>query len=223
MKATYTHARTVALAAGVAILAAIPARAADVVFQEPPAPAAPMVMAPVNTWSGPYAGVMLNYGFSSEVEGTFNGAPASIDTKGFGGSAFGGWNWQNGALVYGLEADIGAYNSRGDNGTFEARNTVDGSLRGRLGYAITDNVLVYGTAGGAAARQRISDATSSDTDVVLGYTAGVGVDARLTDQVFGRLEYRHTRYDDGAYSLDSGTGAFDNTENRVGVGLGIKF
>jgi outer membrane immunogenic protein len=223
MKATYTHARTVALAAGVAILAAIPARAADVVFQEPPAPAAPMVMAPVNTWSGPYAGVMLNYGFSSEVEGQIGGTASSIDTDGFGGSAFGGWNWQNGALVYGLEADIGAYNSRGDNGTVETRNTVDGSLRGRLGYAITDNVLVYGTAGGAAARQRVETAGGRDTDVVLGYTAGVGVDARLTDQVFGRLEYRHTRYNDGSFDLGGVGATYENTENRVGVGLGIKF
>ncbi len=220
MKATHT----LALAAGVAILAAIPARAADVVFQEPPAPAAPMVVAPVNTWSGPYAGVSLNYGFSSEVEGEINGTPVSIDTDGFGGSAFGGWNWQNGSMVYGIEGDIGVYNSRGDNAGVETRNTVDGSLRGRIGVAVTDNVLVYGTAGGAAARQRIEAGGASDTDIVLGYTAGVGVDAKLTDQVFGRVEYRHTRYDDGAYSLPGvGTGSFDNTENRVGVGLGIKF
>lgn len=220
MKATHT----LALAAGVAILAALPARAADVVFQEPPAPAAPMVMAPVNTWSGPYAGVTLNYGFSSEVEGSFTGGPnTSIDTDGFGGSAFGGWNWQNGAFVYGLEADIGAYGARGENAGIEARNTVDGSVRGRVGVAVTDDVLVYGTAGGAAARQRISTAAGRDTDVVLGYTAGVGVDARLTDQVFGRLEYRHTRYQDGDYSIGGVDGSFDNTENRVSVGLGIKF
>lgn len=221
MKATHT----LALAAGVAILAALPARAADVVFQEPPAPAAPMAMAPVNTWSGPYAGVSLNYGFSSEVEGgTIALGGESVDTDGFGGSAFGGWNWQNGAFVYGLEADIGAYGARGDNGTVEARTTVDGSVRGRVGVAVTNDVLVYGTAGGAAARQRISTPAGRDTDVVLGYTAGVGVDARLTDQVFGRLEYRHTRYEDGDFEFGGvDAGSFDNTENRVSVGLGIKF
>jgi outer membrane immunogenic protein len=221
MKATHT----LALAAGVAILAALPARAADVVFQEPPAPAAPMALAPVNTWSGPYAGVTLNYGFRSEVEGgTTLAGPQSIDTDGFGGSAFGGWNWQNGAFVYGLEADIGAYGARGDNGTFEARTTVDGSVRGRVGVAVTNDVLVYGTAGGAAARQRISGPDGRDTDVVLGYTAGVGVDARLTDQVFGRLEYRHTRYESGDFDFGGvDAGSFDNTENRVSVGLGIKF
>ncbi len=220
MKATHT----LALAAGVAILAALPARAADVVFQEPPAPAAPMAMAPVNTWSGPYAGVTLNYGFRSEVEGNINGIPASVDTDGFGGSAFGGWNWQNGAFVYGLEADIGAYGARGSNGDLSARTTVDGSVRGRVGVAVTDDVLVYGTAGGAAARQRVEVAGNRDTDVVLGYTAGVGVDARLTDQVFGRVEYRHTRYESGDFDLPGvGTGSFDNTENRVSVGLGVKF
>lgn len=220
MKATHT----LALAAGVAILAALPARAADVVFQEPPAPAAPMAVAPVNTWSGPYAGVSLNYGFSSEVEGVVDDTATSIDTDGFGGSAFGGWNWQNGAFVYGLEADIGAYGARGDNGAVEARTTVDGSVRGRVGVAVTDDVLVYGTAGGAAARQRVEFAGARDTDVVLGYTAGVGVDARLTDQVFGRLEYRHTRYEDGEFDLPGvGADSLDNTENRVSVGLGIKF
>ena len=41
---------------GFAAFAAMPAFAADVVYEEPPAPAAPMVTAPVSSWAGPYAG-----------------------------------------------------------------------------------------------------------------------------------------------------------------------
>lgn len=218
--------RPAALALGVAIISA-PAFAADVVYQEPPAPAAPMEIAPVNTWSGPYAGVSAGYGF----EGETNLPGVGIDTDGWMGGAFGGYQVQNGSLVYGAEADINY--SRLD-GTVEAgtdsitsRTTVDGSVRGRLGVTVTEDILLYGTAGLAAERQRItvSDGIDSerDTNVALGYTVGAGVDARLTDQVFARAEYRYTDYGSETYDFTGGSVDADSKNHRVTVGLGVKF
>ena len=68
MKNYLKFSRPVAVAFGLfALLGAIPAYAADVVMEEPPAPAAPMEEPPLNTWSGPYAGVTVGYGFSGKT------------------------------------------------------------------------------------------------------------------------------------------------------------
>ena len=78
----------------------------------------------------------------------------------------------------------------------------------------------------AAERQRITDRrpATRDTNVMLGYTVGAGVDAKLTDQVFGRLEYRYTDYGSKDFDLPGvGTPSIDSSNHRVSVGLGIKF
>ena len=48
----------------------------------------------------------------------------------------------------------------------------------------------------AAPRQslKISDPAGSDRKTMLGWTAGGGVDVKLTEQVFGRVEYRYTDF-----------------------------
>jgi outer membrane immunogenic protein len=142
------------------------------------------------------------------------------------GGAFGGFNMQNGSFVYGAEADINYSRVDGEATTFDSRSTVDGSLRARAGVTVTEDILLYGTAGVAAERQRITDVATGDrdTNVALGYTVGAGVDAKLTDQVFGRLEYRYTDYGGKDYALPAPNGAeFDSSNHRVSVGLGVKF
>ncbi len=224
--------RPAALALGAVVLASAPALAADVVYQEPPAPSAPMEFAPVNTWSGPYAGVSLGYGFSGETRDRTTGI--TTDNDGWMGGAFGGFQQQNGSFVYGAEVDV---NYSGVDGTVAdefgnyatSRTTVDGSLRGRAGVTVTEDILLYGTAGLAAERQRVSVGDSAgeiarDTNVALGYTVGAGVDARLTDQVFGRLEYRYTDYGSETFDFPGvGSTEIDSNNHRVTVGLGVKF
>jgi outer membrane immunogenic protein len=226
MRASFNFARPVAVALGLtALTGVVTAHSADVVEEIPVAPAAPVEIAPVNTWSGPYAGVTLGYGFgeTSVEEDALPGV--DIDTDGFTAHGFAGWNGQTGRVVYGVEGDVGYNGVEGDDAGFESESGVDGSLRARLGYAVTDNVLVYGTGGGAAGRLEVSDATGSDTNTMLGYTVGAGVDAKITEQMFVRGEYRYTDY--GSESFDTGAVGgsrdVDASENRIGVGLGIKF
>ena len=204
---------------GIAAMLAAPALAADVVYEEPPAPA-PVEIAPLaSQWSGPYAGVQLGYGFSGRVSEPGN----TVNTNGWMGGVFGGYQMQNGMFVYGVEGDVNYSGVDGENGGVEARSRVDGSIRARAGVAVTNDILVYGTAGGAAERLRLTSGGVDDTNVALGYTVGAGVDAKLTDQVFGRVEYRYTDYGNETFNFGGADREFDSSNNRVNVGLGIRF
>jgi outer membrane immunogenic protein len=219
MQAKFRLSRPAAALFVVGLLGAAPAYAADVVQQEPP-PGAPVEVPPVASWAGPYAGVSLGYGFS----GTVTPVTGDIDTDGFVGGIFGGYNFQDGMFVYGVEGDVNYSHFTGSNAAATSASTgFDGSLRGRLGVAVTDDVLLYGTAGGALEHLKVSDPTGSDSNTMGGWTAGGGVDVKLTEQVFGRVEYRYT--DLGSADFNTGTGpqSIDNSQSRVTFGIGMKF
>lgn len=221
MTAILKHARPLAAAFGLVALAAMPAFAADVVMEEPPAPAAPMEVAPVASWAGPYAGVTAGYGFSGTANDKTDGN--KIDTKGFLGGAFVGYNYQMDNIVIGAEGDIGYSGVKGSNVGTEVKSGVEGSLRARLGYAVTPDILLYGTAGGAGQRVKVSDATGSDTNTALGWTAGVGTDVKLTESVFGRVEYRYTDLGTDSYNLGGTNHDVSLKDHRVQFGVGMKF
>ncbi|CDX56265.1 25 kDa outer-membrane immunogenic protein [Mesorhizobium plurifarium] len=191
--------------------------AADVVSEEPPAPA-PVAELPVASWAGPYAGINLGYGFGGHVK-----APGvDAKTKGFIGGVFGGYNWQQENFVYGAEADLGYNGTKGSDNGLSAKTGIEGSLRARLGYAVTPEILLYGTGGLAAKDQKIDDSTFGvhDNKGMLGWTAGAGTDIKITDNVFGRVEYRYTDY--GSKNFGD-TGKVKSSDNRVTFGVGMKF
>jgi outer membrane immunogenic protein len=209
------------LAAAIGLFAfagAMPAYAADAItMEEPPAPA-PIAELPVASWAGPYAGLSLGYGFSGHTK-----APGTdVDTDGFVGGAFGGYNWQSDNFVYGAEADLGYNGVKGSDNGIETKGGVEGSLRARLGYSVSPDILLYGTAGGAAKSLKVEDNATgaSDRNAMLGWTAGVGTDIKLTDNVFGRVEYRYTDF--GHEDFDN-VGRVKSNENRVTFGVGMKF
>lgn len=192
--------------------------AADVVSEEPPAPA-PVAELPVASWAGPYAGISAGYGFSGHAK-VHDGGP-DIKTKGFVGGVFGGYQWQQENFVYGAEADLGYNGVKGDSGGVNSKGGFEGSLRARLGYAVTPEILLYGTGGGALKNQKISVPGDSDSNTMFGWTAGVGTDIKITDNVFGRVEYRYTDF--GSKSFDSVGTKVKESDNRVTFGVGMKF
>ena len=191
--------------------------AADVVSEEPPAPA-PVAELPVASWAGPYAGISLGYGFSGHADARDIGT--NVKTKGFIGGVFGGYQWQQENFVYGAEADLGYNGVKGDDAGVNAKGGLEGSLRARLGYAVTPEILLYGTGGLAAKNQKIETAGTSDSNAMLGWTAGVGSDIKITDNVFGRVEYRYTDYGDKDFD---NVGNVKSKDNRVLFGVGMKF
>lgn len=208
--------RPVAVALGlVALMGTMPVYAADVVMEEPPAPGAPMMEPPVATWTGLYAGAAVGYGFAGRTEAPGN----TVNTDGFLVNGFVGYNYQVGNIVAGAEGDIGYSWEDGTNAGVTSDSGVEGSLRARLGYVISPTVLLYATAGGAAKDLEVSSGGVSDSNTMIGWTAGAGADVMVTDNVFGRVEYRYT---------DFGSDTFNGVEvsdkdHRVMLGMGMKF
>lgn len=218
MQANLKFARPLAVALGLFALSGT-AFAADVVSEEPPAPA-PVAELPVASWAGPYVGLNVGYGFSGRTKEKDFGV--ETDTKGFVGSVFGGYQWQQENFVYGAEAELGYNGVKGDDNGINSKAGFEGSLRARLGYAVTPEILLYGTGGLAGRSLKVEDTVlgASDTATMVGWTAGLGTDIKLTDNVFGRVEYRYTDF--GSKSFD-GIGKVKATDNRVTFGVGMKF
>jgi len=219
MQANLKFARPLAVALGLFALGGT-AFAADVVQEEPPAPA-PVAQLPVASWAGPYAGISVGYGFSGHAN--LQDYNNNIGTKGFVGGVFGGYNWQQENFVYGVEGDLGYNGNSGTDNDFKSKSGFEGSLRARLGYAVSPDILLYGTAGGAGESLKVTDqlADVSQSKGMLGWTAGVGTDIKLTDNVFGRVEHRYTDF--GSKDFGSTIGKVKSSDNRVTFGVGMKF
>ena len=184
--------------ASLLVMAAGAAAAADLSKYTPP-PAAAYTPAPAWSWTGPYAGLVGGYAWA-------NGAD-NLASSGWVGGGFVGYNLQtNQNLVVGLEGDVTA--------TSKSGNGWNGTFRGRVGYA-WDRFMIYGTGGLAVGA--LSDTTTVQSTTKVGWTAGVGLEAAITDHVTGRVEYRHT--DLGAFP----SGSSNYTSNDVLVGVGFKF
>ncbi len=221
MHANLKFARPAAAAIGLlALVGTIPAYAADVVQEEPPAPA-PVAELPVASWAGPYAGINLGYGFSGRTK--IRDFDTTVTTDGFIGGAFVGYNWQQENFVYGVEGDLGYNGNSGTDNDFKSKSGFEGSLRARLGYAVSPDILLYGTAGGAGESLKVTDqlADVSQSKGMFGWTAGAGADIKFTDNVFGRVEYRYTDY--GSKNFDTIGSRIKDSDNRVTFGVGMKF
>ncbi len=199
------------------ILLPYTAIAADVVDEIPSAPEAPMQQSVAPSgWAGAYAGASVGYG-----SGKNRNAAASFNTKGFNGGAFGGYNLQSGQIVYGGEADLGYSAAKGSTAVASGKEGVNGALRARLGYDL-DPVLLYAAGGVATTKGRLTVGALSDTQTHVGWTVGVGADAKITDNMFGRVEFRHNDFGTQNYNIGAGTKA-KLTDNEVRLGVGVKF
>lgn len=101
----------------------------------------------------------------SVVNGTAVSASGSgrLSSSGFTGGVQGGYNWQRGAIVFGTEADFGAFDlnrSRTVSGSFPflflgnaytLSESVSAdwlaTVRGRIGFAVMPHLLLYATGG----------------------------------------------------------------------------
>jgi outer membrane immunogenic protein len=205
----------VALAAGAGA-----ASAADIVQDRyTPPPEVSYEPAPAFTWGGFYAGGLAGYGWGKAD--TDNG---NFDADGFFGGLFAGYNVLLGnSIVAGIEADgtYGHQDGSGGSPNISVENNWNGTVRGRLGYAI-DRILVYGTGGLAVGEVDVSDASTSDSNTAIGWTAGGGVEAAITDKLIGRVEYRYTDFGSDSYALGTPT-KVDLSSQDVLLGVGLKF
>ena len=191
-------------------------------------------------WSGAYIGVHGGGAFAEDRTTKLNGAL---------GGAHVGYNWQHGAVVFGVEADVGygglshkwsrhgQYFDGVDTVTVDGNSSVNqewnGSARGRLGYNLGP-ALLYLTAGLATSQiklaadltERVAGATVytanfAKTFSFSGVVYGAGVDYRLTDTWIGRGEVLRTHYSQANDNIDAFTG-FDITTIRAGLSYQFK-
>ena len=186
-----------ALAVVTAVAFAGSAHAADLVLD--PGLTAPVPMA--QDWTGFYAGVFGGYG-SGSVSYVSGGVTNSVPIGGFLGGGAAGYNQQWDHFVLGAEGDIAWSNLTGSKAlgagvTLHSNNGWQGTLRGRAGVVFDPvPVLFFATAGLAA-----GGLTTSATGIAgatpysatqIGWTAGVGVEGKVTDQLSLKLEYAYT-------------------------------
>jgi high affinity Mn2+ porin len=213
--------------------------AADLDAPRPVAPSPAFV-----DWSGPYLGIEgsagNSYGAYNFRETTVGDRPVRAFKTGDAtgrsdlgrdattavGGLFGGYNWQTGPWLYGIEADVAGANLKrpvllptpgfvGDGdpglGLIRAKTDVYGTLRGRFGYAF-ERSLVYASFGLAGANARILASypdpatglvTAARRDLSsLGFTLGAGVQFAVTESLALGIDYRYLDLgDNGRFNL----------------------
>lgn len=222
MSAILKFSRPTATAIGlIALMGMSAANAADVIDETPVAPEA-METAPIASWMGPYVGVQGGYGFAGRAKDTTFGN--SMNTDGFVGGGFAGYNYDTGTgIVAGIEGDLGYSGVKGSNAGTEVKSGLDGSIRARLGYTVTPTILLYGTAGGAGRNVSVTEGGVKDSNTALGWTAGVGADVKITQNIFGRAEYRYSDYGSDVYNTGGGARSVDSSDNKILFGVGVNF
>jgi outer membrane immunogenic protein len=169
--------------------------------------------APVTTWTGSYLGVAGGGVWGSAVvhsDVTGLDQTPRFDVKGGLVGYTSGFNLQNGAYVYGYESDTSYTWKSGNafefppNGAFqnEIRERWLSTFRGRVGYSY-DNWLLYATGGAALAIVQNDQAGPpgliSEKHAHWGWTAGAGVEMRLTKELTAKVEYLYVGLQDKSY------------------------
>jgi outer membrane immunogenic protein len=212
------------------VLAAPAAFAADLPMYEPaPAYAAP---APASSpWTGGYVGAQAGYSWGHAHNKS--GAPKT-HPDGPTVGAYAGYNVQfdNSPVVVGVDTDINydtadaKRNFAGGTARIKNEQTWSGATRGKIGYAM-DRVMVYGAGGVAYAGEKVSarvgPASGSDSKTAVGWTAGGGVEALVSENLTARVDYRYNDYGTEKFKVGGGTVKSDLTENRVTAGVAYKF
>src|SRR3954462_9299250 len=133
------------------------------------------------SWAGPYLGGNIGYAWGS-VDNAF------AKPSGFVGGLQGGYNWQNGPWVFGLEADIQASSADDTFAPWKFSNPWFGTVRGRGGYAF-NNIMFFGTIGLAYGELRAATFGLSESHTNVGWTAGVGAEFGFAKNWSAKIEY----------------------------------
>jgi outer membrane immunogenic protein len=235
----------VAASAAVTLLTtSLVAQAADL----PPRPApAPAVVVPyVYDWTGFYIGGNAGYGQNRACWGSFGAGlvadGCSTNSGGMVGGQ-GGYRWQFGQVVFGVEVEGDWANMRASlptlnpgfpGGTDSAQVTSVGLFTGQLGYA-ANAALFYLKGGGALANNSFQVQNAAGVPVLfatshkLGATVGVGFEYGFTPNWSAGLEWDYVMMGNAnnSFSCAASCAAVANTIsqniNMVTVRVNYKF
>jgi outer membrane immunogenic protein len=165
--------------------------------------------------------------WASAFEAIFSaGTSGSRSDTGFTGGMQTGYNWQDGQLLYGVETDFGAFdlnptltttapftNSGRLIYSTRAETSADWfwTLRGRVGWTVVPDWLIYATGGLAVTELKIANSyqdnasaslpgspdfagASRSKNIKAGFTVGGGVEAALDQSWSVRAEYLYVDF-----------------------------
>lgn len=195
-----------------------------------PAMAADMTSHGVRDWSGSYVGLQVGAAFGdSRHTDTVGVTTGDFRISGAVGGYTTGYNWQDGALVFGFEGDTSLANVDGATtvlcpATCYSRLRWVSTYRARLGWA-TGDLLAYVTGGFAMGGVRAGFVTApfATRDTRTGWTAGLGLEAALSDTLSAKVEYQRLDLGKATYVVGIPVHADFSKINVVRVGLNYKF
>jgi outer membrane immunogenic protein len=202
-----------------------PAFAADMPLMPLKGPPAPYAV-PYYNWTGFYIGINGGYGFGRSDWG----APVSTPNFDVNGAVVGGtlgYNFQTGAIVWGVEGDFDWSNIRGTSHFgacgapgCQTENNWLGTARLRLGYAF-DRWLPFVTGGAAFGDVRAQSVLGKSSSTEFGWTAGAGIEWAFFSNWTAKVEYLYVDLGDGscrsACSAVSIPVAFQTNLVRAGI------
>lgn len=186
------------------------ASAADMPVKAPQAPIAP----PLYNWTGFYVGGHAGYFWGrTRVEEDGVVTEPNAKTNGFVGGVLGGYNWQTGPVVLGIEGDFGWSNAHGTGTvtppaptviTTQLPNQYDvnwtSHVRGRLGYA-ADRWLFFVAGGLAIADFNFQEGATITTIIpaqvgatFVGWSIGGGIEYAITQNILARAEFLYDNF-----------------------------
>jgi outer membrane immunogenic protein len=198
------------------------AQAADMPMKAPPP--APM---PSWSWTGFYIGASVGGDWTRDNVsptiadgGTF---PRSniMKPNGVTGAGTAGYNFQSGVFVYGIEGDLGYLSIRRSQADLLGGTEIDfiggsgfyGDITGRAGVAI-DRALFYVKGGYAYYNGSVMTTTAipgftvGSASYSGGWTGGLGVEYKITNDWSVKGEYLHFDFGTKTATLTSGAGVF---------------
>jgi outer membrane immunogenic protein len=161
------------------------------------------------SWARPYLGVNLGYAW---------GSVANNPTKpsGFVGGVQAGYNWQNGAFVFGLEGDIQATGAEETFAPWKFSNPWFGTVRGRAGFAF-NNILFFGTGGLAFGELRATTFGLSESHTNAGWTLGAGAEMAFAQNWSAKIEYLYVDLANSNFVITGASNGYRFGLIRAGV------
>jgi outer membrane immunogenic protein len=172
--------------------AATGAQAADLPVRAPVYKAAPPIE--MYNWTGFYIGANIGGGFGRT---TINPGALSSNLDGVVGGGQIGYNWQMPGSQWILGVEVDGQGTSQNASVAGLGGTLNESLpwfvtaRGRVGYAISPMIMLYGTGGLAVVDHKFTAPGFSQDDTRTGWTAGAGIEGMLTRNWSWKVEYLH--------------------------------
>lgn len=150
-----------------------------------------------------------------------------------------GYDFAVGGMILGLEGEWTESSAQSDYDTtdfttFGVENVEVGRdfyVGARVGAEIVPGTLLYAKGGYTNARYNIlatDNSTDVDSDIDLdGWRVGLGIEEKLSDNIYAKVEYRYSNYEEGEVEAPSGLESdrfnVDIDRHQVMAGLGVRF